>query len=182
MTKTTDRNAGVIIFLFGALVTFESWRMPRFEKIGGSLLNAPGLVPGMLGIIIAVLGAIMVMRFYAARRLARRGAVAAPPPHAVETPEEVAAEVTAGMQPASMPRLLVTLALSVLFAGVLVGRVPFWLAIFLFVAASIVYYEKDRLRSTAATARVVAIAAAIAGATAFAVPFVFERLFLVTLP
>lgn len=182
MTKTTDRNAGVIIFLFGALVTFEAWRMPRFEKIGGTLLNSPGLVPGMLGIIIALLGAVMVLRFYTARRQERLTGPAAPPHHAVEHPEEIAAEVTAGMQPPSMPRLLVTLALSVIFAGILVGRVPFWLAIFLFVTASIVYYERSKLTSPAGVARIGAIAVAIAGATAFAVPFVFERLFLVTLP
>jgi len=123
-----------------------------------------------------------VLRFYTARRLERLAGPAAPPQHAVEHPDEIAAEVTAGMQPPSMPRLLVTLALSVIFAGVLVGRAPFWLAIFLFVTASILYYEKGKLTSGSNVARIGAIAVAIGGATAFAVPFVFERLFLVTLP
>lgn len=186
---TSDRNAGLLLALFGAFVTFEAWRMPRFEKIGGSLLNSPGLVPGMLGIIICLLGLAMVLRYFLLHRAARlRGTVAVEPDAGLVAEAQLAEIEGEPVDPPathlrpSMSRLLITLALSVVFAGVLVGRLPFWLAVFLFVAGSIVYYERASLTSAARALRIGAIAVAIAGVTAFAVPFVFERIFLVTLP
>ena len=69
-----------------------------------------------------------------------------------------------------------------MYAAGLVGRVPFWLATFLFVFASIVVFERNEYKNRRMATRRLIVAAVIAGATAFAVPFVFERIFLVNLP
>lgn len=190
----TDLVSSIALLIFGLVVAFESWRMPRFESIGGSLMNAPGLVPGLLGLTIALLGGVMLGRFLVARRRARTEPPATPPespplyeqgqPDTLKsgTGPYVDVSETPSVAKASNVRVIATLVLGVAFAAVLIGRMPFWLAVFLFVFASIVYNERAALRTQASAVRVVLIAAAIAGATGFAVPFVFERIFLVTLP
>jgi len=195
----SDLGSSIILILFGAIVAYESWRMPRFESIGGTIYTAPGLVPGLLGLVIAFFGVIMLVRY-----LLHRDETSAPPTmaEAVASPgiaddqavmtsmpdsaadsalEPTASELTAENQPSNL-RMLVTLALAVIFGGFLIGRLPFWLAVFLFVAASILFYERQSLTSGKKVAKHVAIAVAIAAATAFAVPFVFEEIFLVNLP
>ena len=187
----SDLPASIGLILFGAFVLYESLRMPRFERIGGTILSAPGLVPGALGAIIGLLGLVMLLRYLAAGRAARSAAVLVPPPGAAAGSVGVppaAAEVVAeaeAEQPEEHPgpaRLLWTLGLSVVFAAGMVGRMPFWLATFLFVLAFIVVFEWRTYTERARTLRGLAFAFGIAAATAFAVPFVFERIFLVRLP
>lgn len=194
----SDLGSSVVLILFGAAVAFESWRMPRFERIGGTIYSAPGLVPGILGLVIVLLGGIMLVRYLASRKPAsapvtvssavatpgiaddQAAYTAAPMSGAVGASE--LAEPDAGFEKPSTTRMLVTLVFAVIFGGILVGTVPFWLAVFLFVAASIIFYEYPSMTDARSTTTRIAIALAIAGATAFAVPFVFERIFLVTLP
>src|SRR5690606_16698856 len=185
-----DLLSSVILILFGAFVAVESWRMPRFERIGGTIHSAPGLVPGLLGAVIALLGAIMLVRYLVARGQRASAATAVPAPGtigdlaATVSPTEASefqVKVGEGLEKPSETRTLLTLVLGVVFAAVLVGRVPFWVATFSFVFAFIVLFERHTYTSTRATVTKLAFAAAIAGATAFAVPFVFERIFLVNL-
>lgn len=189
----TDLASSIALVIFGLAVAFESWRMPRFESIGGSILNAPGLVPGILGVIIALLGAVMLTRtLLAQRRRTVSGTTAAAtvapdeqgPPDTLTsgTGPDIAVEGTGGLQAPSNTRVLVALVLGVVFGTILIGRMPFWLAVFVFVFASIVYNERASLKTRSGAIRVLLVAGAIAGATGFAVPFVFERIFLVTLP
>jgi len=186
----TDLLSAIVLILFGGFVAVESWRMPRFERIGGTIQSAPGLVPGLLGIIIALLGAIMLVRYLLARGKKPSAAAAmemaadsvAPLTPAPSELGEFEVAVGEGLEQPSEGRMLVALVLSVVFAAGLVGRLPFWLATFLFVFAFIGVFERHTYTSARAATFRLAIAAAIAGATAFAVPFVFERIFLVNLP
>src|SRR5690606_41664218 len=75
----TDLPASIGLILFGAFVVYESWRMPRFERIGGTIYSAPGLVPGILGAVVAFLGVVMLLRYLAARGAARSAAAFAHP-------------------------------------------------------------------------------------------------------
>lgn len=186
-----DLLPATILLVFGLGVAIESWRMPRFESIGGTLANSPGLVPGILGIVIAALSAIMLVR-------ALRGQT--PTPAASEEISRTGDDHTdddtsqanldsapplpaqGSFEKPSNTRAIVTLVLSVAFAGFLIGRMPFWLATFLFVFTSIVYNEHAALKCRGRATKMLIIAFAIAGATGFAVPFVFEKVFLVTLP
>lgn len=189
----SDLPASIVLILFGAFVAYESWRMPRFENIGGSAYSAPGLVPGILGAVIALLGAIMLVRY-----LTHRGKAATTPervpvqeatldelvpdPDDRAVSDEIEVTVGEGLEKPSEPRMFLTLVLSVVFAALLVGRMPFWLATFLFVFVFIALFERHTYTSGRAAAMKLTIAAAIAGITSFAVPFVFERVFLVNLP
>ena len=216
-----DLITSTILVLFGGAVVFESWRMPRFESIGGTFHNAPGLVPGMLGAIIALMGALMLVR--SLRAMAGRPASAAPTaserfggaqassalPDAaaagaqsdaefgadagVDAEMEARPEVGAELGGVPVPtepepvahgyrRLAWILGLSLVYAAGLVGRMPFWLATFLYVFSAIVVFERPEHTNPRRTVTRIAVAAVIAGATAWAVPFVFEKIFLVNLP
>jgi len=187
----TDLPASIGLILFGAFVVYESWRMPRFERIGGTIYSAPGLVPGILGAVVALLGVVMLLRYLAARGAARSAAAFAHaeagsgstglPLAAAEGAQAEEAPAEEQARP-STARLLWTLGLTVVYAAGLVGRLPFWLATFLFVFTYIVVFERSGYEDAASTLRGLAFAAGIAAATAFAVPFVFERIFLVNLP
>lgn len=164
MTGKRDLYTALALIAFGLVVFFEAWRMPRFEAIGGTLATAPGLVPGLLALIIAAFGLLMLVR-----TLRKRAIV-----HLAEG--EVAADE------GGTRRLLIMLVLSVGYAGFLVGAIPFWLATLLYVFATITVFELRPGLSGNARTRLLAIALLEAIVVAVAVPLLFEEVFLVNLP
>jgi putative tricarboxylic transport membrane protein len=141
--------------------------MPRLEERNINPWTAPGVVPGLLGVVLALLGGAMALRSLAAGALRPRAG-------------QSEAEVREAR--AALGRLLLCLALCLGYAVLLVGRVPFWLATGLFVLTFVVVFEWRR--GDAARARLAKLAAAglLAGAAMLAIPYVFEHLFLVRLP
>ncbi len=163
-----DLITGVVLLVFGLAVVAESYGMPRLEERNINPWTAPGIVPGMLGIVIALLGAVLALRSVSAGGL--RSAQSAQ-----SAEERLEAR-------ASVARLALCAALCVIYAVLFVGRIPFWLASWLFVFAFIAAFEWDSGDAMPARARKLVIAAAVATATALIVPYVFETLFLVRLP
>jgi hypothetical protein len=151
----------------GAAMFTGGFTMERLERQNINPYTAPGLVPALLGIGIAILGAILLVR--SVRRSGHTAAVE-------------------GGTPADHGRLAVALGLCILYAGGLVGRtlfgfhVPFWLATALFVFASILAFEWRDRRARGELARGIGIAAACAICTAAGVTAVFQEVFLVRLP
>ncbi len=162
-----DFLTGLFLLVFGGFVIAESGRMPRFAELGAHPLSAPGIVPAFLAVVLMIFGAVL------AGRSARAGG------HRLDLSGEKARAVLA--HPGNR-RLLLTAALSVGYAGVLLGRVPYALATGLYVFSFVFLFEWEPGLPPARTARVLAAAAALALVTAAAVSWVFERLFLVTLP
>ena len=121
--------------------------MDRLERHGAALYTAPGLVPGLLGLVILVLGVVLALR--------KRKAQPATPMSVSNTP------------------LVLVLCLG--YAIGLIGRVPFWLATFVFVTAFIAVFEYPVRRR-------MAFAPLYGAATSFAVTYLFESVFLVRLP
>ncbi len=161
-----DLITGVVLLVFGLAVVAESYGMPRLEERNINPWTAPGIVPGMLGVIIALLGAVLALRSVGGWRAAQTA-------QSAEERSEARASIT---------RLALCAALCIIYAVLFVGRIPFWLASWLFVFAFIAAFEWTSGETISARARKLAIAAAVATATAFAVPYVFETLFLVRLP
>lgn len=162
-----DLVTGLVFVLLGALVLVESLRMPTLREFGMNPYTAPGIVPGLLGIVIAGLGAVLVVR--AARRggfrLGLTGAAA----------RGVAASEAAR-------RLVLTLVLTLGYAAGLIGRLPFWLATFLFVLAFVVLFEWRPGLGARASARTAIVALVLAAAVSAIVTYVFQNVFLVRLP
>ncbi|MDC7788373.1 tripartite tricarboxylate transporter TctB family protein [Rhodoplanes sp. TEM] len=162
-----DLITGVILVVFGIAAFAESWGMPRLEERSINPWTAPGLVPGLLGIIIALLGLVLALRS------AFAGAFGPQVPLDDDTPEE---------RRAASRRLALCSVLCFIYAVVLVGHIPFWLATLLFVFVFIVSFEWQRDEAWPMRARKLAIAALIAVLAAGFIPYMFETLFLVRLP
>jgi hypothetical protein len=151
----------------GAAIFIGGFTMDRLERQNINPYTAPGLVPALLGIGIAILGAVLLARSV------RRGGLAA---------------TADGRPPADGGRLALALGLCVVYAGGLVGRalfgwhVPFWLATALFVFVSILAFEWRDRRARGELARGIAVALACAVGTAAGVTLVFQEVFLVRLP
>jgi hypothetical protein len=130
----TDRLQGIAWIALGAAIVYASWTMDRLERHGAALYTAPGLVPGLLGLVILVLGVMLALRASPADPSVRDGWAAS----------------------------ALVLALCLGYAAGLVGRAPFWLATFLFITAFIALFEyPDRRRMALAPLYGAATSAAV---------------------
>lgn len=160
-----DLITGCVLTVFGLAVAYMSWTMPRLEIRGIHPATVPGLVPGLLGAALAICGATLAAKAW------RLG-------HGARARRDFAAI----FRSAEAGRFAVTATLSLAYALVLVGLVPFWLASALFVFAFILVFEtwlspqpKPLVRS--------AFWAAVQGVVVgVAVTLVFQYGFLVRLP
>jgi putative tricarboxylic transport membrane protein len=156
-----DLYTAAVLLCFGLGVVALALRMPTFVEQSHTGLTAPGIVPGFHAIVIALLAILLGLR--AIRRGALKPGTPGPAPATGD-----------GRQ------LLVAAALGTLYAGVLVGRVPFWLASALFVFAFTTAFEWDK--GAEGRLRRLVEAALLGLGTGIAVMLVFERIFLVRLP
>ena len=142
----SDVVQGAAWALGGGVIVYASWTMDRLERLGAPGFTAPGLVPGLLGLVILVLGVVLALR--------KRTAAG--------TRFEIG----------NTPLVLV---LCLGYAVGLVGRMPFWLATFVFVSAFVAIFEYPERRR-------MALAPVYGAATTLAVTYLFETVFLVRLP
>jgi putative tricarboxylic transport membrane protein len=156
-------TAAAFLTLGVAIVTL-AWGMPRFAEQKGEIYTAPGLVPGIYGLVIAGLS------IWLAVRSIRRGAFAA------------AAESEAAPEGTSNLRLALAAALGLIYCVGLIGRMPFWLATTLFVTAFITLFEWRA--GEAWGPRFVRFGTAVLQGlvTGIAVVLVFSKVFFVRLP
>ena len=161
-----DFVTGLVLIALGVATVVESLRMPRFAHLNIEPYTVPGLVPGALGAVILLLGAILFLR--AARaggwRLGAAGHIR-----------------TWSADPGSR-RLTLSTALCLGYAGLLVARLPCWLATCSFVFAFVVLFEWPLAASPRDRIRRLLVALAYAVAVAAAVTLVFQEVFLVRLP
>lgn len=166
--RKADFYTSIVLMLLGIGVVEESWRMPRFTDLGSSIWSAPGMTPGLIGIVIAILGGILFLR-------SRR-----------ETATETVA--TESTEPASSSWFAAGLALVMCFAfGIgLIGRIPFMLAAFLFILAFILVFDfrdnRDAYRDRGRALLRAGSALVVAGAAAWAISSIFQDVFFVRLP
>lgn len=154
-----DLVTAAVLFALGIAIMHQAWQMPRFIEQSGTGLTAPGIVPGFYGAMLALLSGVLGLR------AVRRGGWA----------------VRGTRGSSTDARQLGTAAvLGVFYAGVLVGRVPFWMASALFVFAFTTAFEWGQ--GPERRARRIVEAALIGLGTGLSVMLVFEKLFLLRLP
>ena len=153
----SSRADGLGWAALGVATVVLSARMDRLAEQGVPAFAAPGLLPGLLGALMALSGALLLLR----------NPVAAPP------------------GPAQGGRLLVALALCLAFSLGLIGHgLPFWLAASLFVGTAILVLQGPQRRAAGRglDTRAVAAAAAIGLGAGAVATLVFQYIFLVQLP
>jgi len=158
-----DLPFGLFWTALGLGILVESWRMDRLEAQGINPYTAPGLVPGLLGAVLAVFGL----------ALARRAWLGQPP----------AGDGEAQAGRAEPWRVALALALCLGFGfGTLGSGLPFPLAAGLFLFLAVFLFELPDRRREGTVARGALLAAAVAAGATAAITFVFQELFLVRLP
>jgi putative tricarboxylic transport membrane protein len=146
----------------GSAIVYGSWTMDRLENLNINPYTAPGLVPGVLGAVIALCGSIMAVR-------------------AGTFGSDRAAATCASI---FNWRVALSIALCLGFALGMVGRgAPFWAAaaIFLFLHVFL-FSEFDERRGQRRLWRGVLVALAVSAGASFAITMIFQEFFLVRLP
>lgn len=158
----SDLRGGAGWVGFGLLILFGSWRMERFESMGAQIYAMPGFVPALLGGALVLLGLVLMLRGWTRRR----------------HEDGVSSDGETGTAPLINRRVAAMLVLTLTYAVALIGRLPFWLATALFVAAFVALYA-PRERGHA---RRLVVALAAGAITSAVVTWVFQFVFLVRLP
>ena len=173
MIQRADRLFGLGWTLLGFAIVVESWRMDRLEAQHINPWTVPGLVPGLLGVVLAVLGIVLATRRPPPPATAQHELFGIEDPPAVTQPEDAAEPWRVGL----------SLVLCLGFAGGLVGHgLPFWAASFLFVFLAILLFEWPDRRAAGTLLRGALQAAAIAACSSAVITTIFQEIFLVRLP
>ena len=161
-----DFVSAIVLTAFGAGVLVESLRLPRLDHLNVNPYTVPGLVPGLLGVLLTLCGPAMLIR-----SIVRGG----------WRLNLTSASVGAFLRATPVRRIAVVLALTLVYALGLFGWLPFWLATMVFVFAFVVATEAMALGRLPPPVNI-AFALALAVVVGLGVEFVFEQLFYVRLP
>lgn len=162
-----DFVTGCILIVMSLYVIIESWRMPRLEHLKVHPLSVPGIVPAFIGSVLLFFGVILVVR-----SIGRGG-------HRLGWSWKGFRRI---LDEPGNRRLLITAFLCIVYAGFLVGTLPYGLATGLFVWSFVVVFEWNRELGVLRQWKGIVTAALIGFFSSAAITLVFERLFLVTLP
>ena len=120
-----DFVSGIALVLFGIYIIIESLNM----KVYNTFIDAPGFFPLIIGIVITVLGAILTVIGY------KTGGVA-------ELKEVLTGKfLKAFAKDDSTIRVLILLAMMVVYMYILVGRIHFILATSIYLTANFLYLK-----------------------------------------
>ena len=156
-----DFWTGMLLSGLGFAFALQAWRMPRLEERGINPLTAPGIVPGVLGVVLLILGLVLALRGASEDR-----------PH-------IGLMTIIGTQNGPV-RLAVALGLNLIFGLVLVGWLPFWLATFIYLIVFMGIFGLDAGRPGMVNRA--ALLLVIAAAATLGIVYLFEALFYVRLP
>jgi hypothetical protein len=161
----TDRWEGLAWCAFGAAILAMSLAMDRLAEQDVPVFAAPGLLPGLLGIVMILFGAAVALRR-----------------EPVTVTAEEAAERRYRLQPG---RLALVIGLCLTYSIVLIGHgLPFWLASALFVSVAILVLQHPQRKEAGQRlgVRAVGFAVLVGLSAGTAAMFVFQNFFLVHLP
>ena len=162
-----DFISSIVLIVFGAGVLWASLAMPRFEEQGGVIYDAPGVVPGILGLLVLLMAVILLVR--SVRRQGYRLGING-------------RSLTAVFRDVQTLRLLGTLAACVLYGVVLLRLLHFIVATLIFVLVFVLLFEYDTKKGVASQWKTLLFAVLMAVLTPGGVFAAFRYLFLVNLP
>ncbi len=163
----SDLEGGVGWMVLGGAILIASVRMDRLEEQHINPYTIPGLLPGLLGIVMLMLGFLLAVRSW------RRGGLL---PGVGETMQE---------RWVATKRIVMVLALCATFAVILVGHgLPFWVAGATFVTVAILTLQHAQRVAAGQklTLRKVLTTALIGLGAGLMITLVFQEIFLVRLP
>jgi len=162
-----DFVTSLVLLTFSITVIVLSIRMPRMEEVGADPYSAPGIVPGFLGVIILFLSIILFVR-----SILNKG----------HHPEITWHNLTMFVKDEAILRVLLTIALSVIYGTILLGSIPYELATFLYSLLFVIIFEYRFDKPFQDQGKTVFFSFVQAILVAGVVAAVFRYLFLVKLP
>jgi putative tricarboxylic transport membrane protein len=165
--KRADFVMSIGLILFGVAVLVTSIRMPRYQEINVNPYSVPGIVPGFLGAIVGFLGIVLLVR-----SILRKG-------YALNITKDT---VISFFADESTRRLLLTLAICLLYSFVLLDRIPYLAATIGFILVFDVVFEYKRGVPLKSQRRMFLLALLLSGIGGTAIWATFRYLFLVNLP
>jgi putative tricarboxylic transport membrane protein len=159
-----DLWTGAIFLLLGLAIVALCLKMPTYTDQKGVIYTAPGLVPGIYGIVISGLSLWLIVRSLQRRRA------------------NGSAKGETAPDGSSNLRLALAAGLCLVFCGGLIGRMPFWAAAAVFITAFIVLFEWQKGDRWSKRALRLGAAVVQGVVTGVAVMLVFEKIFYVRLP
>jgi hypothetical protein len=163
-----DLIGGTLWTVLGCSILIASWRMDRLENQDVNPYTVPGLLPGLLGIVLMLFGTLLAVRGL------RRGG------------RPIFAQTDfPSIRDGSTRQIVSVLALCLVFGVGLVGRgLPFWAAGALFVSVSILVLQNAGRRASGIRldARQVGKAVLIGVVAGVGITVLFQDIFLVHLP
>jgi hypothetical protein len=155
-----DLLTGLALLALSIGIIAGALLMDRLERLQATIYTAPGLVPGILGAVLALMSLILIGRSI------RAGVGPVP-----------------AMRIGQHWRLAAALVLCLGFALGLVGRgPPFWLGAAIFAAAFVFVFQFPERRRAGTLARGVLFAAGFGLVAGLAIHYLFQDVFLVRLP
>lgn len=166
----------------GIAIAIGGWRMDRLAQMNIEPWSAPGLLPGLLGVLIALFGAVLAWREVSSRREGGAG-----------VPDALAGSIDAaqpggpaeppGTASASARRIVPVVGLCAIFVFGLLGRgLPFVATSTLLVFTWITMLRLPEWRATGRVGRGLAGTAVIALSACMLISLLFQDVFLVRLP
>lgn len=160
-----DLYGGLFWIALGGAIAAGSWNMDRLERQGVSFYTAPGLVPGILGLLMVLCGAVLAIRALSEGAL---GAIQRPP---------------VLLEAGTLRRAGLTLLLALGFALALVGHgLPFPVAAALYLVFQIAVLQHPERKAKNEVGRGLLSAALVAVGAAIVISALFQLVFLVRLP
>lgn len=162
-----DFIASIVLVAFSLSVVISSYTMPRLERRNIDPFSAPGVVPGMIGLILLCLSLILFVR-----SIRRNGYLLL----------TSSAEAKESVNKGAVKRVLLTLALSLIYAVGLLGHVDYTIVTLVYIFSFIVIFEYRPQVGIGAQKKVLGFALLQAVIGAVSITLVFRKLFLVDLP
>lgn len=161
-----DFITSIVLIAFSLSVIVSSYTMPRLERRGIDPFSAPGVVPGMIGIILLILALILFVRSV------RHGGYLFLQPGGEQQSVQRGASLRVGM----------TLALSLIYAIGLLGRIDYTICTLLYIFVFVVVFEYRWGEPLSSQLKILGYALLQALIASFLITIVFRKLFLVDLP
>jgi hypothetical protein len=161
-----DLQGGIVWTALGCVIVVLSWHMDRMTQQGATAYTAPGLWPGIVGSMLALLGGVLMLRSWRRAQSAGWDAAEADP-----------------TDYAPLGSFALAAGMFFVYALLLVGRgLPFWLGTALFVTAFVFLFQYAQRKAGGSRVRGFAVALTCGVLTAIVVTVLFEQLFYVRLP
>ncbi|MCK5516895.1 MAG: tripartite tricarboxylate transporter TctB family protein [Desulfobulbaceae bacterium] len=163
-----DFIASIVLIVFSITIIVISYTMPRLERRGIDPLSAPGVVPGMIGLVLLCLALILFIRSI------RNGG------YRIFKKTELPAD--GHRHQGAVTRVSLTLIISLIYAIGFLGHLNYSIGTGIFIFSFICLFEIQSGQSLRVQMKIILLALIQAVVASVLITLVFQNLFLIDLP